>query len=304
MVFRRPLSLREAAATIFALSAVLPLLVVLFLLVRSRLLTETAMQVGLLLALVIALLGFALTRQLVVQVSTVAKTLAAAEPAEEPAARPAGPSPVPGLGPVTELGEIMTAFGRLMEEVRRSTVRLSELGAKVETLNEIVEVAVGVPTAAERLGLILERTMRTVGATIGSIMLLDRARQSLRIAASRGLPDDIVAAAEVRLGEGIAGKVAVLGEPVLVDDIETDSRFGRANNPKYGSGSFISMPVQVGDRVIGVLNLAKKASAEGVLPGARSFSLVDFQFLNTLRPYIALTVDHARLLEAATPQAE
>jgi len=168
-------------------------------------------------------------------------------------------------------------------------------------LNELVEVAVRVPTTPERLRLVLERTMRTVGATIGSIMLLDRDRQALRIAASRGLPDDIAAAAEVRVGEGIAGKVALLGEAVLVDDIETDPRFGRTNNPRYGSGSFISIPIQVRDRIIGVLNLAKKQPSVGGPPGGRSFSDADFEFLKALRPYIALTVDHARLLEASPP---
>src|SRR5206468_1071356 len=81
-------------------------------------------------------------------------------------------------------------------------------------------------------------------------------RKTLRIAASRGLPGEVHDQAEVRLGEGVAGTVAELGDAVIVDDIEKDARFARTNDPKYGTGSFICMPVRVGDRIIGVINLA------------------------------------------------
>ena len=49
-----------------------------------------------------------------------------------------------------------------------------------------------------------------------------------------------------------------MGEAVLVEDIEKDPRFAKINDPKYGGGSFICMPLRVGDRIVGVVNLAKK----------------------------------------------
>ena len=45
-------------------------------------------------------------------------------------------------------------------------------------------------------------------------MLLDQQRKTLRIAASSGLPAEVHDEAEVRLGEGVAGKVAELGDAV------------------------------------------------------------------------------------------
>lgn len=194
--------------------------------------------------------------------------------------------------PTTQMGD---AFSRMLEDLRGSTERLEDLVFKLSTLNEVVELAARVPDLNDLLSLVLERTMRTVRAGIGSIMLLDHERKVLRVVAARGLPDDVVGQAEVRVGEGIAGKVVVLGDPVLVEDITTDPRFAKPSEPKYGSGAFMCLPVRVEDRIIGVVNLAKSAAATP----SPAFGLTDLQFLNTLMTHIAYAIDNARLLQDA-----
>ncbi|HEX2436782.1 MAG TPA: GAF domain-containing protein [Methylomirabilota bacterium] len=194
--------------------------------------------------------------------------------------------------PTAQMGD---AFGRMLQDLRGSTERLEDLVFKLSTLNEVVELAARVPQLNDLLSLVLERTMRTVRAGIGSIMLLDHERQVLRVVAARGLPDDVIDRAEVRVGEGIAGKVVQLGEAVLVEDISTDPRFARPNAPQYGSGAFMCLPVRVEDRIIGVVNLAKSAASAP----SPAFSPTDLQFLNTLMTHIAYAVDNARLLQEA-----
>ncbi|MBI4610281.1 MAG: GAF domain-containing protein [Candidatus Rokubacteria bacterium] len=298
----RSRSIREAAATIFAVSSLLPLLVFLYLLWRYELVAETDAQLGLLLALLIALLGFVVFQRMVNRISDLAQAVITPKPADL-ATTPAEAAMVPGLGPVAELGQITDAFNRLLEDLRGSTERLEDLVFKLGTLNEMVELAARIPAMQDLLGLVLERTMRTVRARIGSIMLLDRERQTLRIAAARGLPEEVTRGVEVRVGEGIAGRAVQLGEPILVDDVETDPRFGKANDPKYGGGSFICMPVRVGDRIIGVINLAKKEYGATTPADLRSFGPSDLQFLNALMTYIAYALDNARLLEEARQAA-
>jgi signal transduction histidine kinase/CheY-like chemotaxis protein len=165
-----------------------------------------------------------------------------------------------------------------------------------------VELSARIPKIQDLLASVLQSTMRAVRANIGSIMLLNQERLTLRIAASRGLPEGLQDEAEIRVGEGIAGKVAQVGEPIIVDDIETDPRFARLNDPRYGTGSFMCMPVRVGDRVIGVLNLAKKEDQSGGTP-IRAFTPTDLQFLNALMTYIGYAVDNARLLDEAQDAA-
>ena len=287
------IGLRRAAIIIFALVAVLPLLALLPLLHAGGLLGQARTQVALLLAGVLAVLGFVLLLRITDEIS---KLAAGVIPA--PAALSA--SVVPGLGHVTEIGQIGEAFTRLLEDLRGSTERLENLVFKLSTLNEVVELAARIPQLQDLLALVLERTMGTVRATIGSIMLLDHDRGVLRVAVARGLPEGVVGQAEVPVGEGVAGKVVQIGEAVLVEDITTDPRFARPNDAKYGSGAFMCLPVRVDDRVIGVVNLAKPAAAA---PGTSAFTPTDLQFLNTLMTHVGYAVDNARLLQEATLSA-
>jgi signal transduction histidine kinase len=306
MPSQRPGGLRRAADAIFALISLLPLLLFVFFMWHFDRLGETVAQVGVLLALVIALLGFIIFRQVVDRISDRIMDLGrvvdgqAPETLTPPSAKSAT---VPGLGQIAEIGDIANAFSGMLRELRASTERLEDLVFKLGTLNDMVEMAARIPKIEDLLAHVLERTMRAVSATIGSIMLLDRERQVLRVAVGRGHGDPHHRpAVEVKVGEGIAGRVVQMGEPVLVEDIEKDPRFGRTSDPKYGGGSFICMPLRVGDRIVGVVNLARKESAEGV--PSQSFTATDLQFLNALMTYTAYAVDNARLFEEAREAAQ
>ena len=300
LLFSQTFTLRRAAATIFALSALLPLLLFLYILWSRELVGETEVQVGIFLALIIALLGFVIFQGMVDRISKLAQTVVESKPADlmAPPGETEAPT-VPGLGQVAEIGQIADAFTRMLVDLRGSTDRLEDLVFKLSTLNEMVELSAKIPKIQDLLSLVLERTMRTVRASIGSIMLVDQQRQTLRIAAARGLSEEVIANVEIKIGEGVAGKVALLGEPVLVDDIERDPRFTKPSDPKYGGGSFICMPVRVGARVIGVINLSKKEYGAVSPPDLRAFSPTDLQFLSALMAYIAAALDNARLLEEA-----
>lgn len=309
MKFRRlstgTITLRRAAATIFALSALLPLLLFFYILWRYELVPHTEVQVGVFLALIVALLGFLVFQRMADRISQLAQTMTDPKPVGLGAPMvEAEVATVPGLGAVTELHQISDAFSNLLMDLRTFTERLEDLVFKLGTLNEMVELAARIPAIQDLLALALERTMRTVRSSIGSIMLLDPERKTLKVVAARGLSDEVIGSVEVNLGEGIAGKVAQLGEPVLVENIETDPRFAKANDPKYGGGSFICMPIRIGDRIIGVINLSKKEYRSASSPELRSFSPTDLQFLNALMAYIAYAVDNARLLEEARQSAK
>jgi signal transduction histidine kinase/CheY-like chemotaxis protein len=300
----RAMSLREAAAVIFVLVALLPLLLFVAFLSVSELITRTEAQLAAFMALVIACLGFVIFRRMIDQITRLAANVRTPISAdrEVPDALETA-APVPGLGQVAEIGQLASAFHQMLEDLRASTQRLEDLVFKLGTLNELVEMSTRIPKIQDLLASVLQSTMRAVHANIGSIMLLDQQRRTLRIAASRGLPGEIHDEAEVRLGEGVAGKVAELGDAVIVDDIEKDARFAKINDPKYGTGSFICMPVRVGDRIIGVINLAKKEDASTTPPTPRPFSPTDLQFLTALLTYIGYAVDNARLLQEAQESA-
>ena len=295
----RPTKLREAAAIIFALSTVLPLLVFVFFMWRYDLMWESEVQAAIFVVLIVAVLGFVVFRRLVGRISNLADSLRG--PSTLPAILTEGQQ-VPGLGEVGEIGEIAGAFGRMLDDLRGSTQRLEDWVFKLGTLNEMVDMATRIPSVKDLLGLVLERSMRVVRANIGSIMLLDAEVQTLRLVASRGLPEEVKPDTQIKVGEGIAGRIVEIGEPVLVENIETDPRFAKVSEMRYGGGSFIGMPIRVGERIVGVLHLAKKGYSAS--PGDQPpFNFTDLQFLTTLIGYAAYAVDNSRLLEAAQQSA-
>jgi len=71
--------------------------------------------------------------------------------------------------------------------------------------------------------------------------------------------------------------------------------------PRIGSASFLCLPIGAGDRVIGVINMAKRKGGGEAHP--QPFSAIDLQFLNTLMTSIGYAVDNARLLDEAQESA-
>jgi positive regulator of sigma E activity len=107
--------LREAASTIFALTAILPLLVFVYFMWRFGLLESTETQIGIFLALAIALLGYVLFRRLTQRVADLGRALGQAlavqaKPAEKvaaaslPAPKGSSTAAIAGLGQVNEIG--------------------------------------------------------------------------------------------------------------------------------------------------------------------------------------------------------
>jgi GAF domain-containing protein len=164
----------------------------------------------------------------------------------------------------TEMARIAEAFNKILSELKANTSELESLVYKLSTLSEVTELVSRIPDIKEVLQVVLQRAMTAVHAKIGSIMLLDPQTQTLRIAAAEGLEDTVVVGTIIRVGEGIAGKVAQTGEPILVEDVEHDERFSKVNDPKYDTSSCICLPLRAQDHIIGVLNLSKKSGQNPV----------------------------------------
>jgi HD-GYP domain-containing protein (c-di-GMP phosphodiesterase class II) len=112
------------------------------------------------------------------------------------------------------------------------------------------------------MDLFIEFISDILGLNVCSIMLSDDLTGELSIKSARGLPEDVVKRTRIRFSDRIAGWVAQEGKPLLIENIETDPRFGRKNISQYNTKSLLSVPIKVQDRVIGVLNLNNKRNAD------------------------------------------
>jgi response regulator RpfG family c-di-GMP phosphodiesterase len=99
----------------------------------------------------------------------------------------------------------------------------------------------------------LERAMALAAAQTGSVMLLDDAGK-MRIAASRGLPPEVVAEVEIGEGEGIAGWVLASRQPLVVEDLDDRGPSSR----RHGVRSAVSVPIADEDGILGVINVGSR----------------------------------------------
>lgn len=117
------------------------------------------------------------------------------------------------------------------------------------------------------LAMVMDRALGFVSEVLGvdtcSLMLSDELTGELTIRSALGLDDWIVQQTRIRPGDRIAGWVAQEGQPVLIENIETDVRFARKNlKGQYRSNSLLSLPLLHQGQAVGVLNLNNKKNGE------------------------------------------
>lgn len=131
---------------------------------------------------------------------------------------------------------------------------------EVSTIYEIGQV-MDSREIGDLLNIITEKAAKIMDAQACSLMRLHPKTNSLTIAASYGLSEDVVEVTRRALGEGIAGRVAQTGKPLLIRDNDSDPRLpGVALRPEIGS----SMVVPLSDKegvVRGVLSIRRRHPA-------------------------------------------
>lgn len=128
-----------------------------------------------------------------------------------------------------------------------------ELGSLIEQVDSLL-TALDLITDFNKLCVeVLDMALRLSGGDSGSLMLVDDDGGALGIAASLGI-SDFAQQSEQRVGEGIAGRVAETGEPLLLLGRVGDERFrGVGGRPEICSS--VCVPLKIGHKVVGVVNI-------------------------------------------------
>jgi len=143
---------------------------------------------------------------------------------------------------------------------------------------------------------ILDSIVQSTGVEVASLMLLED-DGLLRIAAAHGLSKKIAASVQVAAGEGISGHVLATGEPVLVPNIDQDSRFESLNHgQRYKNQSLLSVPIYVRDEMVGVINVNNKTSGY-------PFDLEDQNLLVAIANQVSLAIENFELVSNLRQQA-
>jgi diguanylate cyclase (GGDEF)-like protein len=140
---------------------------------------------------------------------------------------------------------------------------------------------------------ILISSRELLQAERASLLVFDEVSNELVVKAGVGLSAATAEIARIRLGEGISGSVLESAKPLVVTNIDSSDVTPAPKERKYRTKSFISYPITIGGRRIGVLNITDRT-------GGGTYDDVDLSLLEIIGPQIAVALERAEWQERAT----
>jgi len=138
---------------------------------------------------------------------------------------------------------------------RKSKKTDKSYNKKIEALSKISKAVSSELYLENILKLIVTVTAEVMGSKICSLMLLDEEKKELIIRATQSVSEEYNKKPNLKLGEGIAGKVAKENRPISILDVRKDTRYVNTEIAKKEKlCSLLSVPLSVRGKVIGVIN--------------------------------------------------
>jgi len=169
--------------------------------------------------------------------------------------------------------------------------------AYLEALSKISKAVSSKPYLEDILRLIVTVTAEIMGSKICSLLLLEPEKKELIIRATQSVSEAYRKKPNLKLGEGIAGRVAKEGKPMMVLDVKKDKRYVNAEiAKKEGLCSLLSVPLAVKGKIIGVLNCYTSVPHE--------FTKAEQTVLTTVANQAAIVIDRAEWMTKAKTAEE
>ena len=201
-----------------------------------------------------------------------------------------------------ETGRLTIAFNQMVSQLQMLQMGLAEqVAAQTTELARRTAQLEAAATVARRaaeirnMDTLLNETVRLISDRFGfyhaGIFLVDEAGEYavLQAASSEGGRRMLARGHRLAVGKvGIVGTVAGTGQPRIALDVGADAVF--FDNPDLPlTRSEMALPLKVGDRVVGVLDVQSKEPS--------AFTQEDVAVLQTMADQIALAIENARALE-------
>ena len=139
------------------------------------------------------------------------------------------------------------------------------------------------------LKLIVTVTAEIMDSKICSLMLVDEKSGSLVLKATQSMSETYNKKPNFRVGDGIAGKVALTNKPIAVYDLSKEPEYkSKAIAEKEGLKSLLSVPLSVKGKVMGVLN--------NYTSYAHKFTKDEVNILTTVANQAAIVIENAELM--------
>lgn len=180
---------------------------------------------------------------------------------------------------------------RLYQSSQRRATEMAFLNDVARTLSSTLHLD-------EVLTRIMEQVERLLNVEAGSLLLSDPATGDLIFQIALGSKASEVKPFRIPKGQGIAGKVAMTGEPMWITNAQKDDRHfkGLDQTVDFSTRNILCVPLILHEQVIGVLEVINKKVG--------SFNQEDLDLLNSIASYAAVAIDNARLHESVLAERD
>ena len=197
----------------------------------------------------------------------------------------------PGQYDADELYRIVQSFSRIENQFNNTFSQLEKKTSEISILKDLSELCYVTFDPEEILHITLERSLVLTNSDLGSILVLSKNEpKSFIVKATVGLGKFVKSGDHIDFETSIAKYAVINKSPLVVEDIERDSRFGRANLAHYGTKSFVCMPIKTSKEIFGVLTISSKTNN-------RVYSQEDVEVLTPLLSNAAFTYENLRLIK-------
>jgi GAF domain-containing protein/FixJ family two-component response regulator len=171
---------------------------------------------------------------------------------------------------------------RLYQRVER---RAEELGL----LNEVGQALSTTLDLEQALTLVMERINSILRVEAGSLLLTDEEAGELVFQIALGEKSEQVKPLRLRIGQGIAGRVAETGQPLLIPDVGQDRAEATAVDisTDFLAQSVLCVPMVARGETMGVIEVINKLDGP--------FTEDDLRVLTSIANYAAVAIENARL---------
>jgi transcriptional regulator with GAF, ATPase, and Fis domain len=193
---------------------------------------------------------------------------------------------------ITEKRHQVSSLGEKLKAEKAGVLKLENRLQELTALYRAISTVNAVTEQSETFEAVLRAALDLVGGDRGSLMLVDSGGQTLSFASAIGLDETLLFGPGPKMGEGVAGWVASNAEPVLITgDAEEDAPYEKMRELDGQMSVAISVPLQLGESVIGVLNLGSTIHAD-----KKQFSRDELRFAYIFAQHAAIAVDRAIVL--------
>ena len=190
-----------------------------------------------------------------------------------------------------ELHSIVSSFTTIERQFSNTFKMLEKKASEISILKELSELCYVTVDTEEILYVTLERALMLTNSDLGSVLTLEKnGSKSFEVKATVGLGKFVKAGDRIDFETSIAKYAVINKSPLVVEDIESDKRFGRANMAHYGSKSFVCMPIKSSKEIIGVLTISSRNDS-------KIYTHSDIEVLTPLLSNAAFTYENLRLLK-------